>query len=70
MLYELLQRNLASGMPAQAALASALAERERIERGQAPEVARGSRKERKARRKHSNNLEVSDGLRNQEEEVW
>jgi len=70
MLYELLQRNLASGMPAQAALSSALAERERLERGQAPEVARGTRKERKGRRKQSHNQEVSNGLRNQEEEGW
>lgn len=68
MLYELLQRNLQSGMPAQAALASALAERERLERGQAPEVARGTRKERKGRRKQSHNQEVQDAT--QEGELW
>lgn len=50
MLYDLLQRNLQSGMNPGAALESALAERNRIDRGQPPEVAKGTRKERKERR--------------------
>lgn len=60
MLFELLQRNLANGMPAQAALSSALAERERLERGQAPEVAKGTRKERKSRRRGTANPHNED----------
>ena len=55
MLYELLQRNLSRGMPAGEALASALAERARVERGLPAEEAQGTRRERKTRRKEKSN---------------
>lgn len=49
-LYELHRLKMAQGMTASNAMASALAERERLEKGMATEEAQGTRKQRKQRR--------------------
>jgi hypothetical protein len=49
-LFELHRLKMAQGMSAAEAMASALAERARLESGMPPEEAAGTRKERKQRR--------------------
>ncbi len=49
-IFELHRLKMAQGMPAAEAMASALAERARLESGMPPEEAEGTRKERKQRR--------------------